>query len=299
MSILGKNRAMNRRQEPSSQKSVIDGVNPMTGRGGVLLHEETIGSSHLKHRHEAHMLRLQVRGATINEWTKGVCSGRALLEPGALAFIPAGESHSSCINTPYEAHESAQMVALLSEAFLREVAESTFSRAIVALPELRHFEDPPLAQLLSTLKSSQRESESRSLFDEVICNAIAVRILERYGAGLAPRIHRGGIPRRQLEKVLEQIESSMGTNISLKALANTASMSSFHFSRAFKKSMGISPHRYALSRKIERAKLLLKNPDAVIGDISTTLGFVRQNHFSRVFRNLTGATPTEFRREIL
>ena len=191
------------------------------------------------------------------------------------------------------------MVALLSEPFLQEVAESTFSGAIVSLQELRHFQDPPLAQLLSTLQASHLEDGSRSFFNEMICNSIAVRILERYGTGPVPQIHhRGGIPRRQLKMVLEQIESSTGTNVSLTTLAETASMSSFHFSRAFKESMGVSPHRYVLGRKVERAKLLLRNRESAISDISLSLGFIRQNHFSRVFRDLTGITPTEFRRDM-
>ena len=61
---------------------------------------------------------------------------------------------------------------------------------------------------------------------------------------------------------------------------------------------GISPHQYILKCKIERAKELLKNPLLSIADISYSLSFSSQSHFTTVFRRFTGITPNTYRQNL-
>jgi AraC-like DNA-binding protein len=70
-----------------------------------------------------------------------------------------------------------------------------------------------------------------------------------------------------------------------------------HACRLFKAHFGISPHAYMLRLRIERAKVLLRDGDMTVSEVSEAAGFTHHAHFSRVFRRLTGLTPTELREQ--
>ena len=75
-------------------------------------------------------------------------------------------------------------------------------------------------------------------------------------------------------------------------------MSYFHFSRAFKQSMGMSPTNYIAERRIEGAKKLLQETELPISEIALRVGFSSQSHFTTSFRRVAGATPKAFRATI-
>ena len=85
---------------------------------------------------------------------------------------------------------------------------------------------------------------------------------------------------------------------SLSSLARESRLSPFHFSRAFKQSFGIPPHRYLTSRRIERAKALLAERTLSVTEIGLGVGFSETSSFTAAFRKLTGETPTEYRRSL-
>ncbi len=65
-------------------------------------------------------------------------------------------------------------------------------------------------------------------------------------------------------------------------------MSRFHFSRQFRLEMGVSPQRYAMTKRIERAKLLLRNRSSNVPDVALNCGFKDALHFGRVFKAIVG-----------
>jgi AraC family transcriptional regulator len=69
----------------------------------------------------------------------------------------------------------------------------------------------------------------------------------------------------------------------------------FHFFKAFRQSMGVSPNQYLLERRVERAKALLARTELSIADIALRVGFSRQSHFATTFRRLAGTTPRVYR----
>jgi len=72
-------------------------------------------------------------------------------------------------------------------------------------------------------------------------------------------------------------------------------MSYFHFSRAFKQSMGMTATNYIAERRIARAKKMLEETELPISEIALRSGFSSQSHFTTAFRRLAGATPKAFR----
>jgi transcriptional regulator GlxA family with amidase domain len=78
-------------------------------------------------------------------------------------------------------------------------------------------------------------------------------------------------------------------------LASVSGVSEAHFARSFKDAFGIPPHRYLLTRRIERASALLRDTDLPITDIAFQTGWNSLGTFGRTFRDITGESPSELR----
>src|SRR3989441_12576622 len=72
-----------------------------------------------------------------------------------------------------------------------------------------------------------------------------------------------------------------------------------HFARMFRKSTGEAPHPFVLRQRIERAKAMLRAPDARVLDVAVACGFKTQQHFAQVFRDVCRVSPTEYRQDFL
>jgi AraC family transcriptional regulator len=100
-----------------------------------------------------------------------------------------------------------------------------------------------------------------------------------------------GSPRGSERSVDETIEEHLAEPLPLVALANSVRLSPRHFARAFKESFGQPPHQYHLSRRIERAKMLLGEGKMSVTEIAIALGFADTSAFSTTFRRLAGGSP--------
>jgi len=106
---------------------------------------------------------------------------------------------------------------------------------------------------------------------------------------LAPS--RGGLPPVVTQRMCEYIESHLEQKIGLEGLAAMAALSTHHFARAFNQSMGIPPHSYLLSRRLERAERMLRETQLPLSEIAVATGFSDQSHLARHFRRRTGMSP--------
>ncbi|MEJ0005185.1 MAG: helix-turn-helix transcriptional regulator [Steroidobacteraceae bacterium] len=81
----------------------------------------------------------------------------------------------------------------------------------------------------------------------------------------------------------------------VRRLAGVAGTSAAHFARSFKQAFGVPPHRYLLTRRIERATTLLRETALPITDIAFQTGWASLGTFGRIFRDVTGESPGEVR----
>ncbi len=100
---------------------------------------------------------------------------------------------------------------------------------------------------------------------------------------------------RKIQQAVRFINDNYRTDIRLDAVANEACMSPSHFSRIFKKVMGLSYQEYLNSRRITKAKNLLRTSPQSITDIAVSLGFADSTGFGRIFKKLTDQTPSAYR----
>lgn len=101
---------------------------------------------------------------------------------------------------------------------------------------------------------------------------------------------------KEIIKALEFIDENYLDNLSLETVSKKVFLSTFYFSRLFKKEVGTTFSNYLGYKKIEAAKELLVETEKSILEISVHLGFKEQNYFCKVFRKNSGYTPTEFRK---
>ncbi len=83
----------------------------------------------------------------------------------------------------------------------------------------------------------------------------------------------------------------------IERLAEVSAVSVAYFAREFKKAFGLPPHRYLLTRRIERATALLRDTELPITEIALQTGWTSLGTFGRIFRDITGASPGELREQ--
>lgn len=100
---------------------------------------------------------------------------------------------------------------------------------------------------------------------------------------------------RKVQLAVRFINDKYRTDISLDDVAGEAGVSSAHFSRVFKKVMGLTYQEYLNSRRITKAQHLLRTSAMTATEIALAVGFADATGFGRIFKKLTGRTPSEYR----
>jgi AraC family transcriptional regulator len=166
-------------------------------------------------------------------------------------------------------------------------------------PRLLFF-DRDLWETAVKLRAQVRSSNQRqSAYAEALSIALACELMRVNESGLpaVPRI-RGGLPEWQQKRLTQYIDERLAEDVSLSSLAELVHLSPYHFSRAFKQSFGMPPHRYLTSRRIERAKSLLAARKLSVTEIGLDVGFSETSSFTSAFRKVTGETPSDYRRSL-
>ena len=100
---------------------------------------------------------------------------------------------------------------------------------------------------------------------------------------------------RRLLRAKDRIDAASHEDWPVHRLARGSHGSAAHFARSFKQAFGVPPHRYLLTRRIERATALLRDTDRSITDIAFATGWQSLGTFGRTFRDVTGASPSALR----
>jgi AraC-like DNA-binding protein/DNA-binding MarR family transcriptional regulator len=107
---------------------------------------------------------------------------------------------------------------------------------------------------------------------------------------------RGGLAPWQLRRATEYMAEHLADAVLLKDLAGQTGLSASRFGRAFKLSMGVSPHRWQMNLRVLEAQEMLREGTRSQADIALATGFAEQSHFSRVFKEVVGLPPGVWQR---
>lgn len=207
-----------------------------------------------------------------------------------IGVIPTLQSHSS----------AELLICTLGVDFVRNLLVES-DRPPADCPIFRpNFQDASVQQLLSLLmKEVQDGNPCGQIYVESLTHALAIRYLFLGGKEEeSPEIrsNNSALPSHVLKRVLEYIRNNAESELSLISLAKEAGYSRGHFLKMFHKTTGMTPHRYILNVRIDRAKELLKNTEMGLIDVAALCGFSNHAHLTQVFRRFTSVTPSDYRR---
>lgn len=248
-------------------------------------------NSHDRMRYEradGHTFSCYLRGG---DGTRRLDAGSIHGWPGALCIMPQDAS------SEWEITDSFDFVHLyVSDQELRRLFCETFDRdaRLMVIPETTFGEAPRLSAALGLLAEATERGE-RLLAEQAMTAAVGHLFLDpRYGEQ-RPLAVRGGLAPVVRRRLIEHIDASLDRTITLQDLAVLAGLSEFHLQRMFRVSCGVSPHVFVLYRRIERARHMLAGNEP-IAQIATACGFSSQSHMTRMFKTVTGTTPSAYRR---
>jgi AraC family transcriptional regulator len=169
----------------------------------------------------------------------------------------------------------------------------------VELRPSRKFADPRLSAMVVAVHEEMVAGfPSGRLFLDSVEQAMAVTLVSGHAVRHRPvQIYRGGLGSARLRRIRELVDAKIEDDLSLDEMAQAVGLSTAHFARMFRKSTGETPHQFVLHQRLERAKAMLRAPDARVLDVAVACGFKTQQHFAQVFRDVWGVSPTEYRQD--
>ena len=178
--------------------------------------------------------------------------------------------------------------------------EMYFKRIYDLYPECRLYELNPYRQLKKELAmaiSQRTDGENNlSLFFE--SGGIMRLLLAPFLLNTQSYPEPEGNEKRWLQSVLSYIETNLGQEISLRNLAEVASLHPTYFSDLFKRVTGIRPMAYLTEKRINRSQILLASTKKSIKEIAYECGFSSVSYFNRIFKKVVHSTPGEFKKSV-
>jgi len=187
----------------------------------------------------------------------------------------------------------------ISDAALMASSDGAYGE--VELRASRKFADPRLSALVAAARAEMVAGfPSGRLFLDSVEQAMAVALVKDHAVRHRPvQIYQGGLGATRLRRIKELVHAKMEDDLGLDEMAQSVGLSTAHFARMFRKSTGETPHQFVLRRRVERAKAMLRAPDARVLDVAVACGFKTQQHFAQVFRDVWGVSPTEYRQDFV
>jgi len=210
-----------------------------------------------------------------------------------LTFVPAGSSVGGW--NRFEGRTSSVFVVHLTSTRSDHDAND-----ISKIPPALYFENN---NLRATLQKLQSVLDGSGINDHAYAETLGLLLLWELRHAADPRHShlnpvRGGLTARQIRRLTEFVDAQIPNEITISDLATLTGLSHYHFIRAFKNTVGLTPYQYVLSERTRRARGLLSKPALSLGDVALAVGFSDASHLNRVFRKFVGVTPTAFRREL-
>jgi len=234
-------------------------------------------------------------GASIARRVDGEAPQNVALHARQFGMVPTrAASHWDLRGTP------EILTLYLRNAVVDRAAEEVFCRdpkRIELRPRLG-VTDPLLEQLaLAVLRAMGAGEAGAGLYVDHLAQTMAVHVLHGHCTGVDGRAPAAAtMPVSNLSRVLDYIEATIDGELTLDAMAAVAGMNPFYFARTFRRRFGVSPHRFVLQRRIERAKRLLGETAMPLAEVALACGFASQSHFTATFHRRVGITPSGYRK---
>jgi AraC-like DNA-binding protein len=134
--------------------------------------------------------------------------------------------------------------------------------------------------------------DGNELYCDILIEAIVMRIIAMHATAQSDKLpYREMLSPGRLRMIIDFIEENLSDPLRLADLASTATLSRAHFARAFCEATGLSPHRYVLQRRLEKAHALLRKSALPLREIAVCCGFSDAAHLSKAYKRNFGTRP--------
>jgi AraC family transcriptional regulator len=242
---------------------------------------------------DAFAIHVQLQPSAMDLWIDGKRRPATTNIPGAT-FLFDLRSDTIC-----EIHSSFDNVRFyISQASLDELAFDQGMRPTKGLLlSAWGSQDNVLFGLANALLDQVECANERSaLFIDHIALAFHAHVIATYGNVAVPVLSNAGkLSTWQLRRALDFMVVHLNDDPTIAELALQCGLSSGYFARAFRQTTGVTPHRWLIQKRVERARALLLRSALSLVDIAVMCGFVDQSHFTRVFARFEGDSPGRWR----
>jgi AraC family transcriptional regulator len=112
------------------------------------------------------------------------------------------------------------------------------------------------------------------------------------------RLVRGGLAPWQERRAREVLLANIKRGVPLKEVARECGLSAGYFSHAFRRTLGVAPHKWLTEQRVELSKEKLRDDGLSLSDVAAECGFSDQSHLTRIFRQAVGVSPGAWRRAL-
>lgn len=244
-----------------------------------------LSHAYAPHTHDTYVLGTIERGCEV--WT--LRGTRHYAGPGDLVFVNPHEVHDG---SPHDGGYSYRTTYPPPEV-LRAIAEAVSGRRLFADPffPVARVHDPLGAGLLVAAHRAMETGADPLAAEELFHRAYGVLLVRHAHLSPSPV----GIEAGPVRRVRDLIEERNGEDLSLDLLAREAGLSIDHLIRAFRRSVGMTPHAFLVDARVRRAKDLLRRGDSP-AEVAAEVGFADQAHLTRAFKARVGVGPGGYRR---
>lgn len=245
---------------------------------------------------DAYIVSLKLRDYPDCEyWERGKCLAKPNIRAGATYLYDMKQNPRFVIEKPF--HSLHFHIPALA---FNGIAEQARARRVGQLDYQfgTGFQDGIVHHIgLSLLQALRIPSEANQLFVDHMMLALTAHVAQAYGGLHVNKPRRGGLAPWQTRRACEKLEANLAGTLSLQQIAAEFDLSVSYFSRAFRVSTGLPPHKWLLRQRVKTAQQLMAVRELPLSEIAISAGFADQSHFTRVFSSIVGISPGAWRRE--
>ena len=226
----------------------------------------------------------------------GNAASNSEFEIGEIGFCSAG---TTC--RWQASNEHAYLSLGLSPEALSNTISEVADISHFELPSKLCFSDPLIRHIIAQITEGMRiTSTVGQLYTDSLFNTLAIHLLKHHATRKREiPDYNDGLSRYQLRRAIDYIQVHLNQEIKLADIAKLLGMSQYYFCRLFRQSIGMSPYKYVIQQRVERAKRLLRQPQKMpIAEIALDCGFANQSALCKHFRNIIGTTPNAYRKSL-
>ena len=240
-------------------------------------------------------MRLIVNLAPLEDhrfWSEGHQRRSGSTAPGAIRIAPVEETARAEVRGT--AFRFAQ-IYIPRNAIAAFGGETPGPGGLSAFRDLNFDVVDPLVAALTLNLLSEDSEPAELLYHDQLALTLLVHLSHRYSTKRPPAAAPGRLDGRRLRRVLDYLESAQ-TTPSIRELGALVGLSPYHFARGFRLALGMPPHAWLRTLRMERAKRALRQTTLSVTEIAFDCGYASPSTFTAAFTRTIGCSPTAWRR---